>query len=135
MAERPLYKIMLVDDDSFLLNMYSLKFSKSGFEVEAIQSSEQALKRLKEGFVPDIILLDIIMPGMDGLELLSHIREEKLAESATIIMLSNQSDTNDVDRAKSLRIDGYIVKATTIPSEVISQVLSINEAKHHTPHA
>jgi CheY-like chemotaxis protein len=123
------YKVLLVDDDSFLLNMYSLKFSKSGFEVVSAQNGGEAIKKLKEGFIPDIIVLDIIMPGMDGLELLQAIRQEKLIPKATVIMLTNQSDTAEIDKAKNLGINGYIVKATTIPSEVVDDVIEIHK-KH-----
>jgi DNA-binding response OmpR family regulator len=93
MPEHPVYKVFLVDDDTFLLNMYSLKFSKSNFEVVTAQNGEEALKKLKTGYEPDVLLLDIIMPGMDGLDLLTEIRREKLAPNATIIMLTNQSDS------------------------------------------
>lgn len=125
MTANPTYKILLVDDDSFLLNMYSLKFSKNNFAVETCQNPEEVLHKLTDGYTPDIILLDIIMPGMDGLDLLSKIRKDNLASKATIIMLTNQSDTKDIDRAKELGVAGYIVKATTIPSEVITKVLDI----------
>lgn len=129
MESHPLYKIMLIDDDSFLINMYSLKFGKNNFDVTSAQNSQDALKKLKEGYVPDIILLDIIMPGMDGLELLSEIRKANLVPSAVVIMLTNQSDTTDIEKAKSLGVNGYIVKATTVPSEVIDDVLEIYNKK------
>ncbi len=121
------YKILLVDDDSFLLNMYSLKFTKNGFEVLATQNGREAFEKLKDGFTPDIIMLDIIMPGLDGLALLGEIRKAKLIPNATVIMLTNQSDTAEIEKAKTLGINGYIVKATTIPSEVINQVIEIHQ--------
>jgi CheY-like chemotaxis protein len=71
--------------------------------------------------------MDIIMPGMDGLELLAKIRGEKLIPDAVVIMLTNQAD--DEDKAKALGIDGFIIKATTIPSEVVEQVLTIYKNK------
>ncbi len=119
------YKIFLIDDDSFLLNMYTLKFSKSGFEVTTAQNGVDVIKKLKDGFVPDIMLLDIIMPGIDGLDLLEEIRKEKLIPDTVVIMLTNQSDTTDIEKAKSLGVGGYIVKATTVPSEVIQEALEI----------
>lgn len=67
------------------------------------------------------------MPGMDGLELLKKIRDEKIAKNSVIIMLTNQAD--DFEKAKALGVDGYIIKATTIPSEVVDQVLSIYQNK------
>ncbi len=119
------YKILIVDDDKFLLSMYSMKFSKEGMEVTAIPSPTEALEKLKTGFVPDIIILDIVMPEMDGIELLGKIRKEKLAESAVVIILSNQGQPSEIDRAKEYGIAGYIVKATTIPSEVLHEVVRI----------
>ena len=120
-------KIILIDDDRFLLDMYSLKFRKSGLEVDTSSNSQNALDKFKSGNIYDIILLDIIMPGMDGLELLRVMKEEKLAKDSVIIMLTNQAD--DFDKAKDLNVDGYIIKATTIPSEVVIQVLSIYKNK------
>ncbi len=120
-------KIFLVDDDKFLLDMYSLKFSKSGCQVSIAVNGTDALKQLREGYTPDIILLDIIMPHIDGLELLETIRKEKLDGDACIVMLTNQAD--DDEKAKQIGIDGFIVKATNIPSEVVAQVLNIYKKK------
>lgn len=120
-------KILLVDDDKFLLDMYSLKFKKSGLDIDISSSSQAALEKIKDDGKYDIVLLDIIMPGMDGLELLKVVREEKLIPNSIIIMLTNQAD--DFEKAKNLGVDGYIIKATTIPSEVVEQVLTIYKNK------
>ncbi len=122
-------KILFVDDDKFLLDMYALKFSKVGYDVRVCDSSEKALKILNEGFVPDIILTDIVMPGMDGMELILNIRDEKLAENSVIIMLTNQGTSEDLTKAVKIKVDGYIVKATTIPSEVLIEVEKIYVSK------
>src|SRR3989344_1325832 len=117
--------ILFVDDDSFLLDMYSLKFTKNGFTVRTAQGSEDALKIIHEGFQPDVLLVDVVMPGMDGVDLISTIRKEDLTPNAVIIMLTNQGLSDDIIRAKKLNVDGYIIKATTIPSEVLSEVNKI----------
>lgn len=117
--------ILFVDDDKFLLDMYSLKFSKNNYEVHTSQGPEDALKVLRDGLIPNIIVLDMVMPGMDGIELLTTIRKENLAKDSVIIMLTNQGLPDDVARAKKLNVDGYIIKATTIPSEVLSEVEKI----------
>ena len=125
-------KVLIVDDDKFLLNMYSLKFSKNNFEVDSASSGEEALAKIKEGFVPDIILLDIIMPGMGGFEVLTSMKKDNIAPEAMIIMLTNQGQLSDIEKAKSFGINGYIIKATTIPSEVVEEVTKIyNLQKKH----
>lgn len=116
---------MLVDDDKFLLEMYRKKFQQSGAEVEVAVGSAEALSKLREGKKPDILILDIIMPTMDGLELLGTIRQEKLAENSVVIMLTNESDRDKIEKAKALGIKGYIVKATSIPSEVVDEAIKI----------
>ncbi|MCX6719363.1 MAG: response regulator [Candidatus Taylorbacteria bacterium] len=122
-------KIMFVDDDTFLLDMYTLKFSKAGYEAKAVDSSDNALKLLREGYVPDVILVDIVMPGMDGLDMVKTIRAERLAPNAVIIMLTNQGISEDISRSKKMNVDGYIVKATSIPSEVLAEVQKICSSK------
>ncbi len=115
-------KVLLVDDDSFLLNMYSLKFGKNNYEVVSALSSQGAIDKLKDGYKPDILIFDVIMPGMDGIELLSAVRNQHLADQAKCLILSNQGEPADIERAKKIGIDGYIVKATSIPSEVVKAV-------------
>lgn len=125
MSENKKYKIVIVDDDKFLLNMYSMKFTKEGMEVVAIPDPLEALEKIREGLNPDILILDVVMPGMDGIDLLKKIREEKLASNAVVVILSNQGQQSDIDRAKEFNIQGYIVKATTIPSEVLREIVQI----------
>ncbi len=122
-------KILLLDDDTFLLDMYAIKFRKSGYDVKTADSTDAGLKLVRDGYVPDIMLVDIVMPGIDGLEFVSTVRAEKLAPAAIVIMLTNQGSSDDVARSHKLDVDGYIVKATTIPSEVLAEVESITASK------
>ena len=115
-------KVLLVDDDQFLLDMYAIKFNKAGYEVKVADSTMTALKLVREGYVPDVVLSDIVMPDMDGLDFVDTLRKEKLISKAVVIMLTNQGSSDDIARANKLGVDGYIVKATTIPSEVLTQV-------------
>lgn len=118
-------KILIIDDDSFLLDMYALKFSQNNFDVSAVPSGAQALEKLKAGLNPDVILTDIIMPEMNGFELLGKINNEKLSENSTKIILSNKGQREDINLGQSLGAAGYIVKANSTPKEVINQVLEI----------
>jgi len=118
-------KIMIVDDDRFLIDMYTLKFSKGGFDVESATNGGEALEKLRGGLDPDILILDVVMPSLDGIGLLEKIRQEKLADRAVVIMLTNQGQKSDIDQADKLGVNGYIVKAMTIPSEVLEEVMNI----------
>lgn len=118
-------KVMIVDDDQFLIDMYSLKFNQSGFDVESATKGEEALEKLRGGLEPDILILDVVMPALDGIGLLEKIRQAKLASKSSVVMLTNQGQKSDIEKANNLDVDGYIVKATTIPSEVVEQVIQI----------
>lgn len=123
------HSILIVDDDTFLIDMYALKFTESKFDVHTALGSAAALEQLKGGLKPDILLLDVVMPQMDGFELLERINEENLAPQAVRIILSNRGERADIERGTSLGARGYIVKASATPSEVIEQVRAIMEAK------
>ncbi|MBI5405782.1 response regulator [Candidatus Kaiserbacteria bacterium] len=123
------YRIYLVDDDRFLLDLYAVKFKGAGHDVSVFGSSEDLLAALrKEGVArPDAVLIDLIMPGVGGFEALETIRKERLAKGSKIIILSNQGQDSDFEKAKQLAVDGYIVKASAIPSEVFAETIRIIE--------
>ena len=125
-------KVLIVDDDKFLLDMYSLKFTKKGYEVNIATNGNDALTKLRDGYLPDVIVLDIIMPVMDGLKFLEAFRVEKLAPHASVVVLSNQGQHEDIEAAQVFGIDGYIIKALTIPTEVVDKVDAVLAEKKKT---
>ncbi|MEI7463680.1 MAG: response regulator [Candidatus Taylorbacteria bacterium] len=120
---------MIVDVYGFLLDMYAFKFSQNEFEVHTAGGGADAIKKLKEGLKPDIILMDIIMPEMDGFEMLEKINTEKLSESSIKIILSNKGQQEDIDRGTRLGASGYIVKVNSTPVEVVDSVTKILKDK------
>ncbi len=125
----PSYHIFLVDDDHFLLDMYVLKFRNAGHVVTSFNSGEELLSALREKPEIDAVLLDIVMPNMDGFQVLEAIRKERLIKDAKVIVLSNQGQDSDIERAKQFNIDGYIIKASAVPSEVLEKTIQIIENK------
>lgn len=121
------YRIFIVDDDKFLLELYAVKFKNAEHEVSVFGSGEDliAALRKKDATMPDAILLDIIMPGMGGFGAIEVIRKDNLAKGSKIIILSNQGQETDIEKAKKLGVDGYIIKASAIPSEVFAETLRI----------
>jgi len=124
------YHIYLVDDDRFLLDLYAVKFRNAGHEVSVFGSGEDLLTALrgKDAVIPNAILLDVVMPGIGGFETLETIRKENLAKGSKIIILSNQGKDSDIEKAKRLGADAYIIKASAIPSEVLNDTLHTIEA-------
>ena len=117
------HRIYLVDDDRFLLDLYAAKFKNAGDEVTVFTSAEDLLADLRGGeAAPDALLIDLIMPGIDGFAALETIKKEGLAKGAKLIILSNEGQDAEIERARALGIDGYIVKASAIPSEVLAEV-------------
>lgn len=125
MADEIRKKVLIVDDDKFLLDMYTIKFTENNFDVIAALGSVEALTKIKDGINPDIALLDVVMPAMDGFELLETIKRDKLAPRAKVIILSNLGQQSDIDKGRALGADGYIVKANATPSEVVEKVKAI----------
>ena len=115
-------KILLVDDDSFLRDMYSTKFKESSHEVSTAATGEEGLRSLEEEEF-DAVLLDMVMPGIDGIEFLKEALKRKKAEAKTkYIVLSSQDEESDRASAREAGADGYIVKAESIPSDVVKKV-------------
>lgn len=114
-------KILLVDDDAFLRDMYVTKFTQNGDVVVGVQDGDQALKMMKNDSF-DVIILDMVMPKMSGVDLLRAIKADDSNKNTKCIILSNQSEELDIKFATELGAVGYIIKAELIPSEVVKKV-------------
>ncbi|KKT39024.1 MAG: Alkaline phosphatase synthesis transcriptional regulatory protein PhoP [Parcubacteria group bacterium GW2011_GWA2_44_13] len=119
-------KVLIVDDDEFLLEMYALKFKESGFIIEVAKNGEEAVQKAKE-VSPDVILLDVVMPKMDGFDVLRVLRKENIAPKSIVLVLTNLGQKDDFDRGMKLGATDYIVKAHYTPSEVVKKVQSLLE--------
>jgi len=116
------YKILIIDDDEFLLDMYSIKFRELGYDVEIAFSGADALEKIKKGLEPDAVLVDIVMPNMDGFEFLRQAKKENLLKKSKKVILSNLGQEEDIKKGKELGADDYIVKAYFTPMEVTKKI-------------
>ena len=116
------HKILIIDDDEFLLDMYSMKFKEEGFEVDVAPGAKEAVEKIKNGLSPEIVLLDIVMPQMDGFEFLETVKKENLIPKGKIIILTNLGQQKDIDIGMALGASDYIVKAYFTPSEVVKKI-------------
>jgi len=123
-------KVFIVEDDRFLLDMYVLKFNERGFNVATAFGGLEALDEFKKPETkPDIVLLDLVMPEVGGFEVLEQIKQQKLLPDSLIVILSNLGQKEDIDRGLALGADGYIVKASATPTEVVNRALAIMKDK------
>lgn len=122
-------KILLVDDDAFLRDMYATKFTECGHTVDVAETAVSALAKLQQHADFDVILLDMIMPGMGGIELIKEIKNRFPSTNTKYIVLSNQGQHEDIEEAERAGADGYIIKAESIPSDVVKKVESFSKEK------
>lgn len=116
--------VLVVEDDKFLRELISQKLIKEGFNVQSAIDGEEGLKMAKE-FNPSIILLDLILPSIDGFEVLSRIKGNPSTASIPIIILSNLGQKEDVERGLKLGAVDYLIKAHFTPGEIIEKIKAI----------
>lgn len=123
MAKKNTIKILLVEDDTFLSSMYSTKFNLEGFVVAAAHDGEEGYKLAKKE-KPDIILLDILLPKMDGFTVLDNLKKDEETKDIPVIMLTNLGQKEDVKKGFEKGAVGYLIKAHFMPSEVVEKIKS-----------
>ena len=117
-------KILLVEDDEVLASVYRARLEMEGFEVEEVHDGEKALS-VAINFRPDLILLDVMMPTINGFDVLDILKNTPETMNMRIIMLTALSQEADRDRAEKLGVDDYLVKSQVVIADVIERV------KHH----
>ena len=117
-------KILIVEDDKFLRELIARKLAKENFEVAEAADGEEGIKKAKEE-KPDLVLLDLILPGIDGFEVLSKIKEDEATQKIPVIVLSNLGQKEDVERCMQLGAVNYMIKAHFTPVEIIEKVEAV----------
>ncbi len=114
--------ILLVEDDLFLSSLLKTRLEKEGLQVFLAKTSDEALANLKQA-TPDLILMDIILPGKSGFEAMELIKQDPAASSVPVMIISNLGQESDVARGKQLGAVEYLVKAQTPIDELVKKVL------------
>ena len=114
--------IIIVEDDVFLSDIYQTKFTEAGYECVSAQDGQRCLSLLESGVSPYVILLDIVMPKMDGLELLTFLKGDEKYKDIPIILLSNLGQDTDIKKGLELGALDYMIKAHYTPSEAVKKV-------------
>lgn len=113
--------ILLIEDDAFIAGMYQTKLSTMGYDVRAAADGEQGWQELQRQ-MPDLLLLDVVLPKKDGFEILEEIRRRDDMRKLPVILLTNLGQKPDVQRGLELGADDYIIKAHFTPSEVVEKI-------------
>ena len=117
-------KILLVEDDPFISEMYTTKFDRAGYDVETAMTGKEGLMKATE-WGPDIILLDILIPEMDGFEVLSQVKKNPATSKIPVMMLTNLGQKEDIEKGAALGAAAYVVKAHFTPQEVVDKVKTL----------
>lgn len=118
-------KILLAEDDLQLIDMYRRKFELEGFEVQFAEDGEKAIGIIDGGWKPDVALLDIMMPKVNGLDVLKHIKEKEGWDDVITVMLTNLGNESTAEEIYKLGATEYIVKADMTPLEVSEKVKAL----------
>lgn len=117
-------KILIVEDDKFLRELISRKLQREGFEISEAVDGEEGERKIKEE-KPDLVLLDLILPGMDGFEVLSRVKQDPEVAHIPVIILSNLGQKEEIEKGLKLGAIDYLVKAHFTPAEIIEKIKTI----------
>lgn len=114
-------KILLVEDDPFLVDIYTKKLKELGYDTDVAFEGEEALKKIQEK-MPDLILLDIVLPNLNGWEMLRKIKKDEKLKDLKTIILSNLGQKDEVEKGLALGAVKYLIKAHHTPSQVVAEI-------------
>lgn len=117
-------KILIIEDDKFLRELIAQKIVKEGYDISEAIDGEEGIKKIKEE-KPDMVLLDLILPGMDGFEVLSKMKEDPFLAQIPVIILSNLGQKDDIEKGLKLGAADYLIKAHFTPGEIIEKIKTI----------
>ncbi|MFH1401517.1 MAG: response regulator [Parcubacteria group bacterium] len=116
--------ILLVEDDPFLIDIYSDKFKNAGFAVETVGAGETTLDKIREK-KPDLVILDVVLPHINGWEILRQIRKDQALNQTAVIIFSNLGQRSDIKKGQDLGAIKYLIKSQYTPGEVLEEVKKI----------
>ena len=117
-------KILLIEDDPLLVDIYSTKLKQAGFEVAVEMRGEKALQMVEEG-KPDLVMLDVVLPHVDGWEILQALKRSEQTKGIKVIILSNLGQKEEIEKGLQLGAEQYLIKAHYTPSQVVEEVKKI----------
>jgi len=120
--------ILIIEDDKFLRELISRKLLSDGFKIEEAIDGEEGLRKIEE-VKPDLILLDLILPGLDGFEVLERIKDNPSTSAVPVLILSNLGQRDEIERGLKLGAVDFLVKAHFTPEEIVDKIKIIFEKR------
>jgi len=117
-------KILLVEDDQYLIDIYKTRLEKEGYRVIVVQDGKDFFSILEKEN-PDLILLDIVLPHIDGWEILKALRKDPKFKEKKVVIISNLSQREEIEKARELGVIKFLVKAHYTPSEIAEEIKKI----------
>lgn len=117
-------KILIIEDDKFLRELISQKLLKEGYDIIEAVDGEKGIKTVKEEN-PELVLLDLILPGIDGFEVLSRMKKDPVLAEIPVIILSNLGQKDDIERGLKMGAVDYLIKAHFTPGEIVEKIKTV----------
>jgi DNA-binding response OmpR family regulator len=117
-------KILVIEDDKFLRELISQKLLKEGYDVAEAMDGEKGVESVKSE-KPDLVLLDLILPGIDGFEVLARIKSDPEISGTPVIILSNLGQKDDIEKGLNMGAVDYLIKAHFTPGEIVEKIRSV----------
>jgi DNA-binding response OmpR family regulator len=128
MSDKKKIKVMLVEDEKSLADMYMMKFKREGFETCYINNGD-GITETAAGEKPNIIMLDVILPKVDGFTALKELKDNPKTKKIPVVMLTNLGQDEDIKKGKEYGADGYLVKANLTPTQVVAKIKEVLKIK------
>jgi len=118
--------ILLIEDDPFLIDIYTTKLKELDFSVDVARDGQEGLRKLKEKDF-DLLVLDIVLPNIDGWQVLKEIGEDEKLKNLKVIILSNLGQKEEVEKGLTLGAIKYLIKAHYTPQEVVDEIKKVSK--------
>ena len=114
-------KILIVEDDPLIVKIYATRLQAEGFEVQSAQDGLEGVAKMR-AFMPNVVLLDVMMPKLDGFGFVTEVKKDPNLQAIPVVMYSNMSNEEEMERAKSLGVAEFLIKANLTPNQVIDKI-------------
>ncbi|MEK7145277.1 MAG: response regulator [Patescibacteria group bacterium] len=111
-------KVLIIEDDKFMAESLAIKFKEAGFVIARLESGDKVVAEMLAQ-KPDVVILDILLPGKNGFDVLKELKEKEETKNVPVIIVSNLGSKDDFEKGSRLGASGFMVKATVIPEDVV----------------